>query len=244
MAAPLAVDNPNTGSLAHLEAPRTLPTAHSLTPPLYLERFASRPSTFPTTSPLYWRLRLRSDLRLLPILEDNKCKFKLDTSSIGNLASPVHLGTLTFLPPVLQMQGVLVDKLLELWAANPQALLNAALDVLYPESNLSTSESPPTQSQPLQGVTFTRAPGLDIYLDSKKLDDTTFQEKYDGCDRDEWSQFWEKQRKLEKEAEKAAKKEAEKAAKKEAEKEAARSRFNDNLGESIVHVKEPSGKIR
>ncbi|KAJ3712912.1 hypothetical protein C8R42DRAFT_686030 [Lentinula raphanica] len=47
MAAPLAVDNPNTGSLAHLEAPRTLPTAHSITPPLYLERFVSRPSTFP-----------------------------------------------------------------------------------------------------------------------------------------------------------------------------------------------------
>ncbi|KAJ3765949.1 hypothetical protein FB446DRAFT_709031 [Lentinula raphanica] len=229
MAAPLAVDNPNTGSLAHLEAPRT---PHSITPPLYLERFVSRPSTFPTNSPLYWRLRLRRDLRLLPILEDNKCKFKLDTSSIGNLAYPVHLGTLTFLPPVLQLQGVLVDKLLELWAANPQALLNAALDVLYPESNLESTESPPTQSQPLQGVTFTRAPGLDIYLHSKKLDDATFQEKYDGCDRDEWSQFWEKQRKLETAAKKAAKKEAEEAA----EKEAARSRFNDNFGKNVQNV--------
>ncbi|KAJ3817320.1 hypothetical protein F5880DRAFT_1511880 [Lentinula raphanica] len=207
MAAPLAVDNSNTGSLVHLEG-RDDPTIAKL----FVERFELKPPKFPTKSPLYWRFRLSKRYRLFPVLENGICRLKLDHGPLATVY-PVFLGTLKYDHPYPgQWQELLVDKLLKLWANNPQALLDAALDVFYSESNLSTSESPPTQSPPLQGVTFTRAPGLDIYLDSKKLDDATFQEKYDGCDRDEWSQFWEKQRKLEKAAKKAAEKEVEKEA--------------------------------
>ncbi|KAJ3766019.1 hypothetical protein FB446DRAFT_794500 [Lentinula raphanica] len=185
LAVPLNVNDPDT---------RTVARRGDLPPTrLWVERLKAKQRNVP----LHWRFRLSKKYQLVPIQHSDK-EWGFTTSSPANppnLANPVDLGTLKNIDD--GQIKLLKDRFEGLRVADPQSLMNAALDVIVPGLSSLTESSSPLQSQPLPGVTFTQASDdaniWGIYRDSKNLYPNEFWTRY-GCDPTNWMLLFEVQR--------------------------------------------------